>query len=215
MAQGCWSVVSVCATSYSWTTGSHWGAMESPQTAAGTRDPATPMVAVPAENGSTNLAGVRSPGIGSDGRLVQMTAKIPLRGCEPLGFRRCPVTPLLRCDPRMGATTVSSMDGHIWRWAGNIPPGFEPEFEPRLAHYSKCYTYTWFGSALQNTYISCLGHDDASSDSFDGANACAVLPRPVSGASHAERVLGPLFVRPRYSCCPVCDLLWFSAWLHV
>ena len=56
----------------------------------------------------------------------------------------CPVTPLLRCDPRMGATTVSSMDGHIWRWAGNIPPGFEPEFEPRLAHYSKCYTYTWF-----------------------------------------------------------------------
>ena len=27
MAQGCWSVVSVCATSYSWTTGSHWGAM--------------------------------------------------------------------------------------------------------------------------------------------------------------------------------------------
>ena len=54
------------------------------------------------------------------------------------------MTPLLRCDPRMGATTVSSMDGHIWRWAGNIPPGFEPEFEPRLAHYSKCYTYTWF-----------------------------------------------------------------------
>ena len=69
-------------------------------------------------------------------------------------------------------------------------------FDPRLAHYSKCYTYTWFGSALQNTYISCLGHDDASSDSFDGANACAVLPRPVSGAFHAERVLGPLFVRP-------------------
>ena len=62
--------------------------MESPQTAAGTRDPATPMVAVPAENGSTNLAGVRSPGIGSDGRLVQMSAKIPLRGCEPLVFRR-------------------------------------------------------------------------------------------------------------------------------
>ena len=88
MAQGCWSVVSVCATSYSWTTGPHWGAMESPQTAAGTRDPATPMVAVPAENGSTNLAGVRSPGIGSDGRLVQMSAKIPLRGCEPLVFRR-------------------------------------------------------------------------------------------------------------------------------
>ena len=50
---------------------------------------------------------------------------------------------------RIDATTVSSMDGHIWKWAGNIPPGFEPEFEPRLAHYSKCYTYTWFGSALQ------------------------------------------------------------------
>ena len=61
----------------------------------------------------------------------------------------CPVTPLLRCDRRIDATTVSSMDGHIWRWAGNIPPGFEPEFEPRLAHYSECYTYTWFGSALQ------------------------------------------------------------------
>ena len=93
MAQGCWSVGSVCATSYSWTTGPHRGAMESPQTAAGTRDPATPMVAVPAENGSTNLAGVRSPGIGSDGRLVQMSAKIPLRGCEPLDVQidsRCP-----------------------------------------------------------------------------------------------------------------------------
>ena len=88
MAQGCWSVDPVCATSYSWTTGPHRGAMESPQTAAGTRDPATPMVAVPAENGSTNLAGLRSPGIGSDGRLVQMSAKIPLRGCEPLVFRR-------------------------------------------------------------------------------------------------------------------------------
>ena len=88
MAQGCWSVVFVCATSYSWTTGPHWGAMESPQTAAGTRDPAAPMVAVQAENGSTNLAGIRSPGIGPDGRLVQMTAKIPLPGCEPLGFRR-------------------------------------------------------------------------------------------------------------------------------
>ena len=88
MAQGCWSVGSVCATSYSWTTGPHRGAMESPQTAAGTRDPATPMVAVQAENGSTNLAGIRSPGIGPDGRLVQMSAKIPLRGCEPLGFRR-------------------------------------------------------------------------------------------------------------------------------
>ena len=42
MAQGCWSVVPVCATSYSWKTGPHWGSMESPQTAAGTRDPATP-----------------------------------------------------------------------------------------------------------------------------------------------------------------------------
>ena len=40
-------------------------------------------------------------------------------------------------------------------------------------------------SALQNTYISSLGHDDASSDSFDWANACAVLPRPVSGAFHS------------------------------
>ena len=88
MAQGCWSVVPVCATSYSWKTGPHWGTMESPQTAAGTRDSATPMVAVQAENGSTNLAGIRSPGIGPDGRLVQMSAKIPLRGCEPLGFRR-------------------------------------------------------------------------------------------------------------------------------
>ena len=45
MAQGCWSVVPVCATSYSWKTGPHWGSMESPQTAAGTRDPATPSTA--------------------------------------------------------------------------------------------------------------------------------------------------------------------------
>ena len=61
----------------------------------------------------------------------------------------CPVTPLLRCDPRMGATTVSSMDGHIWRWAGNIPPGFEPEFDPRLAHYSEMlHIYmVWLGFA--------------------------------------------------------------------
>ena len=131
----------------------------------------------------------------------------------------CPVTPLLRCDPRMGATTVSSMDGHIWRWAGNIPPGFEPEFDPRLAHYSEMlHIYmVWLGLA-KHTYISSLGLDDASSDSFDGANACAVLPRPVSGAFHADRVLGPLFLRPRYSGCPMgpmSDLLWVSAWLHV
>ena len=54
----------------------------------------------------------------------------------------------------------------------------------------QCYTYHGlFGSASQNTYISCLGHDDASSVSFVWANACAVLPRPVSGAFHAERVL--------------------------
>ena len=58
------------------------------------------------------------------------------------------MTPLLRCDPRMGATTVSSMDGHIWRWARNIPSGFEPGFEPRLAHYSKCYTYHGLAHSL-------------------------------------------------------------------
>ena len=46
MAQGCWSVVTVCATSYSWTTGPHWGAMESPRTAAGTEGPATPTTAL-------------------------------------------------------------------------------------------------------------------------------------------------------------------------
>ena len=34
MAQGCWSVVPVCATSYSGRTGPHWGSMESPRTAA-------------------------------------------------------------------------------------------------------------------------------------------------------------------------------------
>ena len=28
-----------------------------------------------------------------------------------------------------------------------------------------------------------------------------MLPRPVSGAFHAERVLGPLLLRPRYSGC--------------
>ena len=107
----------------------------------------------------------RPPLYAADEKLQRSTLAACFMLCRPL-LLLCPVTPLLRCDPRMGATTVSSMDGHIWRWAGNIPPGFEPEFEPRLAHYSKCYTYTWFGSALQNTYISSLGHDDASSDSF-------------------------------------------------
>ena len=65
--------------------------MESPQTAQlrhRSQLRLCAMVAVLAENGSTNLAGIRSPGIGPDGRLVQMSAKIPLRGCEPLGFRR-------------------------------------------------------------------------------------------------------------------------------
>ena len=71
----------------------------------------------------------------------------------------------------------------------------------------------WLGFA-KHIHIQ-LGLDDASSDSFDWANACAVLPRPVSGAFHAERVLGPLFVRPQYSGCPMSDLLWVSAWLHV
>ena len=64
----------------------------------------------------------------------------------------------------------------------NIPSGFEPGFDPWLAHYSNVtHIHGLFGSALQNTYISCLGHDDASSVSFVWANACAVLPRPVSG----------------------------------
>ena len=40
----CWSVGLVCATSYSWTTGPHWGDMESPRTAAGTEGPATPTI---------------------------------------------------------------------------------------------------------------------------------------------------------------------------
>ena len=47
MVQGCWSVVPVCATSYSWKTGPHWGTMESPQTAAGTREPATTVREIP------------------------------------------------------------------------------------------------------------------------------------------------------------------------
>ena len=64
------------------------GDYESPQVMGASREATAPMVAVLAENGSTNLAGIRSPGIGPDGRLVQMSAKIPLRGCEPLGFRR-------------------------------------------------------------------------------------------------------------------------------
>ena len=74
-------------------------------------------------------------------------------------------------------TTITAVSSNLYSTSGIgvtllllgfcfAPPGFEPEFEPRLAHYSKCYTYTWFGSALQNTYISSLGLDDASSDSF-------------------------------------------------
>ncbi len=67
-------------------------------------------------------------------------------------------------------------------------------------HYSKCYTHIHGLARLcKNTYISCLGHDDASSVSFVWANACALLPRPVSGAFHAEGVLGPLLFR---SLCP-------------
>ena len=105
----------------------------------------------------------------------------------PQVLRDCPVTPLLRCDPRMGATTVSSMGCHIWRRARNIPPGSNPSSNrgwPIIRNVTHIHGSC---SALQNTYISSLGHDDASSVSFDWANACAVLPRPVSGLDQLER----------------------------
>ena len=35
------------------------------------------------------------------------------------------------------------MDGHIWRWAGIIPPGFEPEFEPPSARKSPALPPGW------------------------------------------------------------------------
>ena len=82
------------------------------------------------------------------------------------GARDCPVTPLLRCDPRMGATTVSSMGCHIWRRARNIPPGSNPSSNrgwPIIRNVTHIHGSC---SALQNTYISSLGHDDASSVSF-------------------------------------------------
>ena len=77
----------------------------------------------------------------------------------------CPVTPLLRCEPRMGATTVSSMGCHIWRRARNIPPGSNPSSNrgwPIIRNVTHIHGSC---SALQNTYISSLGHDDASSRS--------------------------------------------------
>ena len=89
----------------------------------------------PPSNGNACVRAPGSPGTAT----IAVGAPSPPGDWETLD-RECPVTPLLRCDPRIGATTVSSMDGHIWRWAGNIPPGFEPEFEPRLAHYSKCWS---------------------------------------------------------------------------
>ena len=83
-----------------------------------------------------------------------------------MSISQCPVTPLLRCDPRMGATTVSSMGCHIWRRARNIPPGSNPSSNrgwPIIRNVTHIHGSC---SALQNTYISCLGHDDASSVSF-------------------------------------------------
>ena len=86
----------------------------------------------PPSNGNACVRAPGSPGTAT----IAVGAPSPPGDWETLD-RECPVTPLLRCDPRIGATTVSSMDGHIWRWAGNIPPGFEPEFEPRLAVQTK------------------------------------------------------------------------------
>ena len=67
----------------------------------------------------------------------------------------------------------------------------------------QCYTYHGlFGSASQNTYISCLGHDDASSVSFVWANACAVLPRPVYVAVGAPSPPAADGWVPSMSLCP-------------
>ena len=52
----------------------------------------------------------------------------------------------------------------------DLPPlknGIRTRVRAAVGPLFQCYTYHGlFGSASQNTYISCLGHDDASSVSF-------------------------------------------------
>ena len=64
------------------------------------------------------------------------------------------VTPLLRCDPRMGATTVSSMDGHIWRWAGKYTVGIRTRVRAAVGPlFEMLHIYmVWLGFAKTHTY---------------------------------------------------------------
>ena len=99
MAQDCWSVVAVCATSYSWTTGPHRGAMESPQTAAGTRDPATPIsgCAGPGAVGSNSFRGPPEDAVVSSpsAMLVLMLLHQPAPAPRPQSAEACPSARLL------------------------------------------------------------------------------------------------------------------------
>ena len=64
-----------------------------------------------------------------------------------LGCEEEAVTPVLLEAPALrhssiAAESTTSLD--LVRCSVTGSAGFEPGFEPRLAHYPKCYTYTWF-----------------------------------------------------------------------
>ena len=64
------------------------------------------------------------------------------------------MTPLLRCDPRMGATTVSLMDGHIWIWAGKYTVGIRTRVRTAVGPlFEMLHIYmVWLGFAKTHTY---------------------------------------------------------------
>ena len=64
------------------------------------------------------------------------------------------MTPLLRCDPRMGATTVSLMDGHIWIWAGKYTVGIRTRVRSAVGPlFEMLHIYmVWLGFAKTHTY---------------------------------------------------------------
>ena len=93
------------------------------------------------------------PAVVSGGRVWCVASSRSYRRLKPLSIhtqfrvrvcKHCPVTPLLRCDPRMGATTVSLMDGHIWIWAGKYTVGIRTRVRSAVGPLFQCYTYTWF-----------------------------------------------------------------------
>ena len=104
-----------------------------------------------------------------------------------------PCDPVTACDPRMGATTVSSMDGHIWRWAGNIPPGFEPEFEPRLAHlFEMLHIYMVLARLCKTHTYPVWGMTDAALLDYNIFNCCLLRDLLAAAAQGSGAVLAVL-----------------------